>query len=271
MSLQSVAASYKNISLSFSESNQLLHIALNRSVQHNAIDKEIRTELHDVIDRLAKDKSVRVVILSGNGKNFSVGLDLKAFGEDPTYWRDIESQELFSSFTYKMRQIPQPIIAALHGNVMGFGFAMALASDIRFCTPETKLASAAIKLGLTSCDMGISWFLPRLVGTGVSAELLLTGNAINASRALQYGLVNDVLPTIDDVLNRAKALAKTMLLASPKGLRLTKMQLNASLESPLRSVLTSEDSIQIHLGNDEESRKVAEAHIRRVTGGGAKL
>ncbi|TPX61964.1 hypothetical protein SpCBS45565_g07119 [Spizellomyces sp. 'palustris'] len=269
MSLQESASTYKHLQLVFEENGALLWLILNRPSAHNAINKEIRDELHNVIDKLMVDKSVRAVILAGEGKNFSVGLDLRALLAEPEYFRDIESQELFSTFTWKMRQIPQPIIAALQGNVMGFGFAMALASDLRICTPNTKMASAAIKLGLTSCDMGISWFLPRLVGAGISSELLLTGGIIDAERALRYGLVNDVVDSAK-LHERARGFAKQMLEASPKGLRLTKQQLNASLESHLRSVLTSEDSIQIHLGNDKESQAFGDNHIRKITRG-AKL
>jgi enoyl-CoA hydratase/carnithine racemase len=121
-----------------------------------------------------------------------------------------------------MRRCPQPIISVSHGAACGGGFALALASDIRIASDKAKMNAAFIKIGLSGCDVGVSYLLPRLVGTSLASELILTGRFIYADRALQAGLVSSVVP-IDQLSDEVTSLVDDTLATSPLGLRLTKM------------------------------------------------
>jgi enoyl-CoA hydratase/carnithine racemase len=130
-----------------------------------------------------------------------------------------------------MRRCPQPIIAAIDGPAAGGGFALALASDVRIATPKVRMNAAFIRIGLSSCDMGVSYFLPRLVGASVASELMLTGRFIHAPRALAVGLVSEVVP--DDQLEAAaQPYIDEMLETSPMGLRMTKEGLAMAIDAP---------------------------------------
>jgi enoyl-CoA hydratase len=129
-----------------------------------------------------------------------------------------------------MRRAPQPIIAAVHGPACGGGFALALAADVRVAGESARMNAAFIRLGLSACDVGVSYFLPRLVGASVAAELLLTGSFIDAARAERTGLVSRVVPDAE-LEAAARAMADDMLRNSPLGLRLTKECLKLSLDA----------------------------------------
>jgi enoyl-CoA hydratase/carnithine racemase len=145
----------------------------------------------------------------------------------------------------RMRRCPQPIIALVHGPACGGGLAFALAADIRIAGESARMNSAFIRLGLSSCDMGVSYFLPRLVGASVAAELMMTGRFIHAPRALAVGLVSEIVP--DDGLETAAAsYIDEMLLASPMGLRLTKEGLAIAIDAPsLEAAMAIENRNQV--------------------------
>jgi len=144
-----------------------------------------------------------------------------------------------------MRRAPQPIIACVQGAACGGGFALALASDVRIAGESARMNAAFIRIGLSACDVGVSYFLPRLVGASVASELLLTGRFIHAERARSLGLVSTVVPDAE-LEAEARKLAEEMLSTSPLGLRLTKECLNASLDAAsLEQVVAMEDRNQI--------------------------
>ena len=140
-------------------------------------------------------------MLKASGRHFCVGLDLAsgAFASQQRNPRNVWSvQRRIGRIYLAMRKCPQPIICLVQGAACGGGFSLALASDIRVAGESAKMNAAYIKIGLTGCDMGSSYFLPRLVGTSVSSELLMTGRFIHAPRALAVGLVSEVVA--DDAL-----------------------------------------------------------------------
>ena len=143
-----------------------------------------------------------------------------------------------------MRRAPQPIIAAVHGAAAGGGFAIALAADVRVAGESARMNAAFIRLGLSACDIGVSYFLPRLVGASIASELLLTGDFIDAARAERTGLVSRVVP--DEQLEAcARELAQAMLRNSPLGLRLTKECLKHSIDAgSLEQAIAMEDRNQ---------------------------
>ena len=151
--------------------------------------------LQDYFGALSTRHATRVVILRGAGRAFCAGLDLKAaqaVTAGPV--RDLRAQRHVSEIILRMRRCPQPIICLLHGAATGGGLALALAADVRIAAPSARMNVAMVRVGLTGCDVGISYFLPRAVGSSVAAELMLTGRFIEADRALRVGLVSDVVP-----------------------------------------------------------------------------
>jgi enoyl-CoA hydratase/carnithine racemase len=209
-------------------------LTLNRPDALNAMSLEMVDELNDYFGKLYHDRSTRVVVMRGAGRAFCAGLDIKDRSEgDPSeapFGGGFGFQGHIAEIYVKMRRCPQPIIALVHGAACGGGFAFALASDIRIAGESARMNAAFIKIGLSSCDMGTSYFLPRLVGLSVASELMLTGRFINASRALATGLVSEVVP--DDQLEAAgQSFVDDLLAASPMGLRMTKEGLNLAVDA----------------------------------------
>jgi enoyl-CoA hydratase/carnithine racemase len=162
-----------------------------------------------------------------------------------------------------MRRCPQPILSLVHGPACGGGFAIALASDIRIAGKSARMNAAFIRLGLSACDIGVSYFLPRLVGTSVASELMLTGRFINAERALRVGLVSEVVDD-DKLTEAARPYLDEMLTTSPLGLRLTKECLNMSVDAPsLESAIAMEDRNQILCAQTNDVREGMRAFLEK--------
>ena len=227
-------------------------LTLNRPDNMNTLDPVMKDELWHYFDRLYTDRSVRVVVMRGAGRMFCAGLDLtntsvsgRKPGERISPDDGMVSQRKVSEIVIRMRRCPQPIIALVHGAAAGGGFAMALAADIRIAAEGTKMNAAFIKLGLSACDMGVSYFLPRLVGVSVASELMLTGRFIHADRALATGLVSEVVPK-DKLEETARGYVADMLRTSPLGLKLTKDCLNHAVDAgSLEAAIAIEDRNQI--------------------------
>jgi len=227
-------------------------LTLNRADNMNTLDPVMKDELWHYFDRLYTDRSVRVVVMRGAGRMFCAGLDLtntsvtdRKPGDRISPDDGMVSQRKVSEIVIRMRRCPQPIIALVHGAAAGGGFAMALAADIRIAAEGTKMNAAFIKLGLSACDMGVSYFLPRLVGVSVASELMLTGRFIHADRALATGLVSEVVPK-DKLEETARGYVADMLRTSPLGLKLTKDCLNHAVDAgSLEAAIAIEDRNQI--------------------------
>ena len=215
----------------------------------NAINLQMVGELSDYFGKLFDDSAVRIVVMRGEGKAFCAGLDIKEHSGDGSHVMPFGGgfgfQGHLADVYVRMRRCPQPIVSLVQGAACGGGFSFVLASDIRIAGESAKMNAAFIRLGLSACDMGASYFLPRLVGTSVASELMLTGRFIHAPRALATGLVSEVVP--DDDLERAgQAYVDEMLFASPKGLRMTKEGLNLSVDaSSLEAAIAMENRNQI--------------------------
>src|SRR5215204_254130 len=182
----------------------LLWLMLNRPHALNALNRTLIDELYAVLDMLHDDQSIRAVILCGAGRAFCAGLDLKetnAGTAKMSVAQGLREQRRIAELAIKIHRAPQPFVAAVHGPASGGGFALALASDIRIAGGSARMNAAFIRIGLSACDVGVSYFLPRLVGTSVASELMLTGRFIHAQRALATCLVSEVVP--DDQLEAA--------------------------------------------------------------------
>lgn len=221
-------------------------VTLDRPERLNALDRKLTDELHTYFGELPSRREIRVVVLRGAGRGFCAGLDLgDDIGREMDLTDRFELQRRIAEIVMRMRYCPQPIISLVHGAACGGGFAMALASDIRIAGESARMNAAFVRVGLSACDIGVSYFLPRLVGASLAAELMLTGDFIDAPRALSLGLVSRIVPD-DQMEASAGSLIESMLTTAPLGLRLTKECLRMSIDAPsLEAAIAMEDRNQI--------------------------
>jgi enoyl-CoA hydratase len=226
-------------------------LTLNRPEQLNAMTSELCKALHLALRDTAAERSCRAVILTGAGRGFCAGLDLHGYGAAPDNEgtdeaRDrLANQQHMSRLILELRALPQPIIAAVNGPAAGFGLALALGCDIRFAAPEAVFRVAFINIGVSNCDMGTSWLLPRLIGASRSHELMLTGRRVDAEEASRIGLVSDVVGD-GRLLDRALEAASQIASLAPWGVRLTKRGMWTALEIPSeQAAVEYEDRQQI--------------------------
>ncbi len=226
-------------------------LTLNRPDDLNTLNSDLCQALHDEFDSIAADRTCRVVIVTGAGRGFCAGLDLHGYGQAPGNdgsddARDrLANQQHMSSTILKLRSVPQPVIAAVNGPAAGFGFALACAADIRYAAAEAVFRVAFVNIGVSNCDMGTSWLLPRLVGASRAFELMLTARRFGADEAAQMGLVADVVAG-DALLDRALEGATQIAALAPWAIRLTKQGMYAALETPAeQTMIEYEDRQQI--------------------------
>ena len=244
-------------------------LTLNRPETLNAINTQMVTELRDYFGALYEDESVRIVVMRGAGRAFCAGLDIREGSsrkDENTfvpYGQGMGFQGYLAEVYIRMRRCPQPIISLIQGPACGGGFAFALASDIRVAGQSARMNAAFIRIGLSACDMGASYFLPRLVGTSVASELMLTGRFIHADRCLATGLVSEVVP--DDQLEAAAAsYVDEMLTTSPMGLRLTKEGLNMAIDAAgLEAAMAIENRNQLMCSRTNDAREGMRAFLEK--------
>ncbi|MGV0034940.1 MAG: enoyl-CoA hydratase/isomerase family protein [Candidatus Azotimanducaceae bacterium WSBS_2022_MAG_OTU7] len=241
-------------------------LTLNRPEALNAITTPMVTELRDYFGRLAEDKDTRIVVMRGAGRAFCAGLDIKASQaktHEIPFGAGMGFQGYLAEVYIRMRRCPQPIISLIQGPACGGGFSFVLASDIRIAGESARMNAAFIRIGLSACDMGSSYFLPRLVGTSVASELMLTGRFINAERALSTNLVSEVVP--DDQLEAAaQPYIDEMLNTSPMGLRLTKEGLNMAIDAAgLEAAMAIENRNQLMCSKTNDAKEGMMAFVEK--------
>ena len=228
-------------------------LRLNRPERLNAITAPLIAELHRLLDDIHADRSCRAVILTGAGRAFCAGADLRGGDPDqpePVDWRPgpvgtFQQQEMYSATTLKLRSLRQPVIAAVNGAATGGGLTLVLGSDIRIAAASARFSAAFVRVGLSGCDMGTSWLLSRIVGAGRAPELMLTGRIIDAEEALRIGLVLDVAPD-DQLLETALGAARLIRANSPFGVSMTKQVMWSTLEiSGLHAAINLENRTQV--------------------------
>jgi enoyl-CoA hydratase/carnithine racemase len=239
-------------------------LTLNRPDALNALSPEMTAELNAYFGGLGDRRDVRVVIMRGNGRGFCAGLDIKAErakGDDSPVLRAYKTQTDIGDIYRKMRACPQPIIALAHGAACGGGLSLLLASDVRYGAPSLRMNAAYIRIGLGGCDMASSYFLPRLVGSSLASEMILTGRFIHAERALRAGLISEIVEE-EDLLETGLALAEEMLETAPWGLRLSKQALNLNIDAPsLEAAMAIEDRQQVILGQMDDFKEAMAAFV----------
>jgi len=246
-------------------------LTLDRPERLNALSQDLLRELHAVLDALALDPSVRVLVLTGAGRGFCAGLDLTTFdmgGPDRAVrspQTGLAVQKHIAALVPKLRALPQVVISAVNGPAAGGGLALALASDVRIGAASSRYNVAFVRLGLSGCDIGVSWLLPRLVGASRAFELLLTGRIIDAAEADRIGLVTRVVPD-GEVLDSALETARLVLANSPFGVRMTKEVMWSQLEiGSLQAGIDIENRNQILSSFTADHREAALAFRERRT------
>lgn len=241
-------------------------VTLNRPDRLNTLAMPLVDGLVDYFRALQERHEIRIVVLKANGKNFCAGLDLKADadpGAEGTPQYVYRLQKRIGNIYRAMRACPQPIITLVQGAACGGGFSLALAADIRIAGESARMNAAYIRAGFSACDMGCSYFLPRLVGLSVASELMMTGRFIDAERALRTNLVSEVVPD-ESLVEAAQPYIDDMLNTTPMGLRMTKEGLNHSIDAPgLEAAMAMEDRHQSLLSFTADCREMQAAFLEK--------
>ena len=237
-------------------------LQLNRPKALNAINEVMRDELMQTFATIGADASVNVVVLTGAGRGFCSGIDVRNFGgktleaSDPAVDR-LRFQEAMAALPQAIWHLPQPVIAAVNGPCVGAGFALCLASDIRICSTAATFGNGAILLGLSGAEMGMSYHLPRIVGTSVAADWMLTGRTVSADEADRRGLVSELVEP-DQLVDRAVELASGIAELAPLGVQLTKraLQVNTDAAGPGPAMeLENRNQVLTHATPEAEARR----------------
>lgn len=215
----------------------VVQLTLSRPEKLNALTAPLVTELRDHLNAIAAEPACRVVVLTGAGRGFCAGLDLAGFGSLPgteglgpvhATWA---VQRSIAGLVQQLRRMPQPVIASVNGPAAGGGLALVCASDIRIAAATAIFSTSFIRIGVSGCDIGTSWLLPRLVGAARAHELMLTSRRFDADEALRIGLVTEVTQPAD-LAQRVDATVDALLAAPPLSLSLTKQGMWLALEIP---------------------------------------
>ena len=254
-------------------------VRLDRPDKMNALDTAMFVAIAEAGEQVAADPSVRVVVLSGEGRAFCSGLDFSSFqamagssdgssetetsggGSSPVFDTSDRITHLGQQVAHVWQEVPVPVIAAVHGVALGGGCQIALGADIRICAPDARFSILEVKWGLIP-DMTGTWMLPRLVGLDVAKELTFTGRMVEGAEAVQLGLATRVA---DDPKAAALELAQEIAGKSPDALRAAKRLLNASGTVPIAEQFAAERSeIGALIGSPNQVESVMAAFEKRA-------
>ncbi len=247
-------------------------LSLNRPAALNALTDEGVDALHTLLAELAAHTALRVLIITGVGRAFCAGFDLAQAqvapqeGELGTAAAWTARQERFAGLVTRLRTLRAPVIAAINGLANGGGLAIALGCEIRYAAESARFNAAFVKVGMTGCDMGVSWLLPRAVGLSRSFEILLTGRMVGAQEAERIGLVTATVPDAA-LLPHALATARAIAAHDAFGVWMTKRGAWANAEAPsLAQAIELENRSQILAQSTGGLWRAAEALVARKHG-----
>lgn len=239
----------------------VLTLTLNRPDSYNSINDKISYELQDAFKAAAKDESVRVVVLTGAGKAFCSGQDLKEAQANPNRSYQESLHKRYNPIIKAMRALPKPIIGRINGVAAGAGCSLALACDIVVATEEAQFIEIFINIGLVP-DSGSSWFLPRLIGLARAFEMCTTAQRVSARQAADWGLINQAVPAAE--LDAAVAqYAQTYANAPTKAIGLIKKMLAKATTSTLDEALEYEAFCQEIAGRSEDAKEGVLAFVEK--------
>jgi enoyl-CoA hydratase len=245
---------------------EVLILRLERPERLNALTWTMVDELHAATTAIGQDPAVRVLVLTGSGRGFCAGLDIQendSLGADDDVPTVYGRQEAVAGLALALRAMPQPVIAAVNGPAAGGGLALALAADVRICAPAARFGVGFVRIGISGCDVGVSHMLPRLVGLGIAAEMMLTGRVVEPEEALRTGLVNRIVEA-DDLIGETLKSAEEIARNSPFGVRMTKQVLHQNVDAPsLRAAIELENRTQILAIQTEDMKEAIGAFVEK--------
>ena len=246
-------------------------LTLDRPERLNAMNLPLIDELHDVLAEVAGDPDIRVLILTGEGRGFCAGLDLVDLAPDGSgspegrgrVQRGMDLQQRIASLVPTLRGLRVPVIAAVNGAAAGGGLALALAADVRIAARGARFNVAFVRIGLSGCDIGVSWLLPRWIGASRAFELLLTGRIVESDEAADIGLVTRVVED-DELLEAALVTARQICANSPTGVWMTKEVMWSQLEvGSLQAGIDLENRTQIMTSFTEDMGEAVTAFLSK--------
>ena len=225
----------------------LLKITLNRPDRLNAIEDSFIAGMHAALDQVEADPQVRAVVLTGAGRGFCAGADLKVTADlaQQTSADLYRGQQRLADMAVRLHELAVPVVAAVNGPAAGGGLALAAACDLRVASTLAHFAVANVRIGVSGGEMGLSWLLPQSLGRARATELLLTGRRFDAAEALEWGFVNRVVDPAQ-VVGEACALARTVAANPAFGVRLTKEMLRITATAgSMREAVMLENRTQV--------------------------
>jgi 2-(1,2-epoxy-1,2-dihydrophenyl)acetyl-CoA isomerase len=243
------------------QSGGVLTLTLNRPDALNSFTVDMKEALLSALKEAARDRDTRVVLLTGAGRAFSAGQDLKERQGSGVADLGTELRERYNPIILAIRRLEKPIVGAVNGVAAGAGCSLALACDIVIAAESARFIEVFGKVGLVP-DTGSSWLLPRLVGYARAAEMVLTADAVDAQAAERIGLVNRVVPD-DQLMAEATALANRLAAGAPVAMALAKRALNRALDSTLEEALEYEAQLQSVAGRSADHREGVAAFVEK--------
>ena len=231
----------------------VLTITLNRPDVLNAFNRKMTDEIQDALKKAERDPEARCIVLTGAGRAFSSGEDLKARQEGDGGGFGSTLRERYNPIVLKMRNIEKPVLGAINGVAAGAGCSLALACDLRIASDKASFIEVFVRVGLVP-DSGSSFFLPRLVGMGKALEMAFLGDPVGAEEALRLGLVNRVVPH-DELHQATRELALRLAQSPTKAVGLAKRAMNRALTMDLDAVLEYEVHCQETAGASEDHQE----------------
>ena len=250
--------------IEYDVSDGVATIALNRPEKRNAINMQLHQDLTTALKLVARDRTVRALVLTGRGKGFCAGQDLGEFSmskADPSFRIDDHVRATFNRTVLTIRALQMPVIAAMHGASAGAGWSLGLAADIRFASDDATFTQAFSKIGLIP-DTGSTWFLPELIGTSRTLELAYTGDVIDAAKALDWGLVNFVVPG-SELQERTTEYARRLAAMPTAALAMTRRAVYRATAVPLDDALEYEAQVQQHAAASEDHMEGVMAFLEK--------
>jgi 2-(1,2-epoxy-1,2-dihydrophenyl)acetyl-CoA isomerase len=239
----------------------VLTITLNRPDALNSFTVEMKEALLAAFRDAARDREVRALVVTGAGRAFSAGQDLKERQGADVADLGTELRVRYNPIILAMRRLEKPIVGAINGVAAGAGISVAMACDVIFASDKASFTEAFSRVGLVP-DTGSTWFLPRLVGPARAAEMMFTGDAVDATTAERIGLVNRVVPA-DELMNEATAFAHRLAKSAPIALALAKRALNRAYEMTLEESLDYEAQLQSIAGRSGDHREGVAAFVEK--------
>jgi 2-(1,2-epoxy-1,2-dihydrophenyl)acetyl-CoA isomerase len=237
---------------------------LNRPEAFNSFTISLKEQLLDAVNEASRDDAVRAVVITGAGRAFCAGQDLKEHvtllqAGDPAPLHTVEKH--YNPLIQAIVGMPKPVIAAVNGTAAGAGASLAYASDLRIAAASSKFLMAFANVGLTA-DSGASWTLPRLIGHGRAMEMMLLAQPVDAQEALRIGMVNQVVPD-EDVLETAHTLAARLASGPTTAYAKIKEAMNAAAGATLHEALEVEARTQADAGRTTDHREAVEAFVAK--------